>query len=246
MRILVLSDIHANLPALEAVLAHAGYYDAVWCLGDIVGYGPQPNECVEMVRGLPGLECVMGNHDAAVTNSLDLEGFNQDARSSAEWTSKTLKLSNAVYLSALSKIRQTGQFTLAHGTPRNPIWEYMLNPFNALMNFGHFKTPFCIVGHTHVPAMFYLDPASDDVKSMDIQDGQLYLLSPQTQTILNPGSVGQPRDYDPKASYGIITVQGDRILWQVNRVSYAVDQVAQMILKLKLPAAHAERLLMGW
>lgn len=246
MRILVLSDIHGNLQALEAVIEHAGSFDAAWCLGDIVGYGPSPNECVELIRGLPNLECVMGNHDAAAINALDLEGFNADARRSAEWTTRALKLANAVFLSGLDKVRPIASFTLAHGTPRNPIWEYMLNSFNALMNFGHFHTPFCLVGHTHVPALFYLDTSTDDVNAMDVVDGQLYLLNAKTPTILNPGSVGQPRDYDPRASYGIITASTDRIYWQVNRVSYPIQSVADQIVRIGLPKSHAERLMLGW
>ena len=129
--ILVLSDIHANLTALEAVFQSAGTVDAVWCLGDVVGYGPDPNECIELLRSQPNLACLMGNHDAAALGQIALETFNREARDSIQWLQSILKPENRDFLKSLPERMTIEQVTLAHGSPRNPVWEYLLDSHSA-------------------------------------------------------------------------------------------------------------------
>ena len=138
MRILVISDIHANLTALDSVLADAGQVDAVWCLGDLVGYGPDPNECIERVCDLPNRVCLLGNHDAAALGKIDLATFNPEARFSIEWLQRTLTPEHIKYLEDLPSTHHTDQVTLAHGSPRSPVYEYILDNFMATENFDYF------------------------------------------------------------------------------------------------------------
>ncbi|HQP09316.1 MAG TPA: metallophosphoesterase family protein, partial [Anaerolineaceae bacterium] len=150
MRILIISDVHANLPALEAVLAAAAPFDSVWCLGDLVDYGPDPNECVERIRDLPNLTCITGNHEAAVLNLLAVESFNGDARKSALWTANALTERNKHFLLNLPETAVVDHVTLVHGSPRYPVWEYILDTQTAAENYHYFETSNCFVGHSHV------------------------------------------------------------------------------------------------
>src|SRR5690349_11489039 len=164
MRILVMSDIHANYTALEAVLKDAGTVDETWCLGDLVGYGPDPNAVVEEVQDIPNLTCLLGNHDVAVTGKMPFETFNGDARRSLMHHEKVLTATNIDYMRALPSNTVTrGDATLAHGSPRDPLWEYILNSLTARLNFDHFETPWCFVGHSHIQSIFALDEATDKV-----------------------------------------------------------------------------------
>jgi predicted phosphodiesterase len=163
MKILVISDIHANLTALEAVLASAGEVDATWCLGDLVGYGPDPNECVERVRKMPRLTCVRGNHDEAVINSKNIDKFNDDAERSIRFTVDRLTADNLAFLKKQREKIITQTVTLAHGSPRSPMWEYLVEPFVALMNFAHFNTQLAFVGHSHLPISFHMEAHGDKV-----------------------------------------------------------------------------------
>jgi diadenosine tetraphosphatase ApaH/serine/threonine PP2A family protein phosphatase len=243
MRILVISDIHANITALQAVLEDAGPTDEVWCLGDMVGYGPDPNEAVEQIRDLPQLTCLLGNHDVAVIGRMPFETFNGDARRSLAWTEKALTADNMNFLRSLpqsAKVR--GQVTLAHGSPRDPLWEYVLNTLSARLNFDHFDTPWCFVGHSHIQCMFRLDEDNDRV-SLDTPKVEIALdLVPRM--ILNPGSVGQPRDRDPRAAYAIYDSEAHT--WTPERVPYHIPEVQARIRAAKLPEKHALRLAEGW
>lgn len=243
MRVLVLSDIHANLPALQAVLADAGKIDAAWCLGDLVGYGPDPNECVELIAGLPNLTCLLGNHDAAVLGEIDLETFNRDARLSIEWTQKVLTPSTQQFLQSLpDHVVMDGSATLAHGSPRSPVWEYLLDTYNAYENFAYFETPYCFVGHTHIPVVYYWTGQASYVEwqLLHNQDGP----TQPGPMIVNPGSTGQPRDHDSRAAYLIFNP--DTFSWKSFRVDYDLSLVQQRILKAGLPHRHATRLASGW
>jgi diadenosine tetraphosphatase ApaH/serine/threonine PP2A family protein phosphatase len=243
MRILVISDIHANYTALEAVLNDAGAANETWCLGDLVGYGPDPNAVMEQVRELPHLTCILGNHDVAAIGKMPLEAFNGDARRSLVWTEKVLTADNMDFLRSLpqnTKVR--GDVTMAHGSPRDPVWEYVLNTLSARLNFNHFDTPFCFVGHSHIQSMFQLNEQNDRVTMELTRMGETIPLQPRV--ILNPGSVGQPRDRDPRAAYAIYDSQAGT--WEARRVGYNIAEVQQRIRQAGLPEKHALRLAEGW
>lgn len=243
MRVLVISDVHSNYTALEAVLHDAGPVDGTWCLGDLIGYGPDPNMVVEEVRQLPGLTCMLGNHDAAILGRMELSAFNGDARRSLTWTSNVLSADNMDFLRTLphaSCVR--GDATLAHGSPRDPVWEYILNTLAARLNFEHFSTPFCFVGHSHIQSMFHLDEKTDRVSMALTRVGEPLVLQPRT--IVNPGSVGQPRDRDPRAAYAMFDTETR--VWEARRVAYDVPAVQGRVREAGLPEKHAARLAEGW
>jgi len=242
MRILVISDIHANLTALETVLEHAGQVDAVWCLGDIIGYGPDPNECVERIRLLPNLTCLLGNHDSAALNRIPIESFNQDARRSIEWLQNVLTRESHIFLYHLPEQVVIDQVTLVHGSPRNPVWEYVLDQHNASQNMDYFNTQICMVGHTHLPVAYMSVNGSSQLRWTVLVEGQEVEI--KTRSILNPGSVGQPRDHDPRASYAIFDPEKNR--WEIHRVDYDIGSVQKRIRAANLPMRHALRLLEGW
>lgn len=242
MHILVISDIHANLMALDAVIQDAGVVDGVWCLGDIVGYGPDPNECITRVRQLPGLVCVLGNHDAAMIDQIDLAAFNEDARLSIERLGPTLSEESREFLQQLPEAKVCDGITLVHGSPRNPVWEYILDTATAKRCFKSLATPYGFIGHTHVPVVFQLAKPEGKVQIQLLQSGdKLQLDGP---AMLNPGSVGQPRDHNPYASYALFDTQEKT--WENHRVFYDVLKVQRRIIEAKLPIKHALRLAEGW
>jgi len=242
VRTLIVSDIHANLTAFKAVLADAGSVDRVWCLGDVVGYGPDPNECIALLRQQPGMRCIMGNHDAALMGFIDLHAFNDQAAKAVAIQSELLSQESRDFLELLEMmvVLEEEDITLAHGSPRDPIWEYMVSARIASENFSAFKTQICLVGHSHIPSIFVENPGE-----------RTLILTPQhadrwqsdKRFILNPGSVGQPRDRNPKASYVIWDNQDDT--WLYRRVAYDVESVQERILALGIPARHASRLRQG-
>ena len=243
MRILIISDVHANYTALEAVLHDAGQVDETWCLGDVVGYGPDPNACVEELREIPMLTCLLGNHDVAAIGKMPFQSFNGDARRSLIWLEKVLAPSNADFLRSLPenpKVR--GDVTMAHGSPRDPVWEYIINTLSARLNFDYFDTSFCFVGHSHIQCMFLLDEQRDRITLDAPPIGEPFELT--KRAILNPGSVGQPRDRDPRAAYAIF--DPDARTWEARRVEYDVAEVQERIRQAKLPEKHALRLAEGW
>jgi predicted phosphodiesterase len=243
MRILVISDLHANLTALEAVLADAGTVDATWCLGDVIGYGPDPNDVVERVRAIPNLTCVLGNHDVAVLGQMDDAVFNTEARRSLLWQKKALSDGNKGYLESLpQETLVIDQVTMAHGSPRDPVWEYVLNTLVARLNFESFETDYCFVGHSHIQCLFQLDLKKDRVSLEVPHVGQVLRLTPRA--ILNPGSVGQPRDRDPRAAYAIF--DPDAQTWEPRRITYDIPAVQKRIRAAGLPEKHAARLVEGW
>lgn len=243
MRILVMSDIHANYTALEAVLKDAGPVDETWCLGDLVGYGPDPNRVVEEVQGIQNLTCLLGNHDVAVTGKMPLETFNGDAGRSLMYHEKLLSASNMDFLRSLPSNTQTrGDATLVHGSPRDPLWEYILNTLSARINFDHFDTPWCFVGHSHIQCQFTLDQSRDHVTLEKSIPEKTIALRPKL--ILNPGSVGQPRDRDPRAAYAIYDTEAQT--WTPHRVAYPIAEVQERIRAAELPEKHAARIAEGW
>jgi predicted phosphodiesterase len=240
MLVAVVSDIHGNIVALEAVLADAGAVDAVWCLGDTVGYGPQPNACVRTVRDQPHA-AVAGNHDWAAIGKIGIEEFNPYAAAAARWTSTQLSTEVKEYLGLLPQRRVEGEFTLVHGSPRDPIWEYVLDRRVAAANFQHFQTSYCLVGHTHVPSYFV--QRGKEVEIAYAVAGQELELG-EERTILNPGSVGQPRDRDPRAAYLLLDTGRRRAVWR--RASYDIAATQRDMTAQRLPARLVERLTEGW
>lgn len=242
MRILVISDIHANLTALDAVLQDAGPVDATWCLGDLVGYGPDPNECVARVRELTQIVCLLGNHDSAALEQIDLDTFNPEARQAIRWTQQTLSPESIEFLRGLSEKIVIDPVTLAHGSPRQPVWEYLLDTRTATLNFSFFETPYCFVGHTHLPVLYYL-PDESRIARLVVPEAYMQLTL-AARSILNPGSVGQPRDRDPRAAYGIF--EPEQNLWEYRRVCYDIPAVQSRMEGAGLPARHIQRLAAGW
>lgn len=242
MRVLVISDIHANFTALETVINEAGNVDAVWCLGDLVGYGPDPNECVDTIRQLPNLTCIVGNHDAAALKQIDIDTFNPEARSALVWTRDTLSSVNKEFLANLIDLVVWENVTLTHGSPRQPIWEYILDVRTATQNFNFFSTSLCLIGHTHLPAIYsYSDLHS--FASLSLPEPNQKISLPK-RAIVNPGSVGQPRDRDPRAAYAIYDSTTN--LWEYHRVIYDIQAVQERMKKVGLPEKHIQRLSAGW
>ncbi len=239
MRVAVISDIHSNLPALEAVLDALGQRDALWVLGDIVGYGPYPDEVVERLRDEEAV-AIQGNHDAAVLGRIPTGTFNDLARAAVAWTRETLQARNMDWLAQLPETRREGDFTLAHGSPRDPLWEYLFSIPTARINLAAFETPYCIVGHTHHQLTFRDDQGQ--VHALPAQDGGRLSLD-ERRCILNPGSVGQPRDGDPRACAMTVDTDAAEVAWQ--RVEYDIERTQAAIRALPLPRQLADRLGLG-
>jgi diadenosine tetraphosphatase ApaH/serine/threonine PP2A family protein phosphatase len=239
VRIAVLSDIHANLPALDAVLAAAAPVDAVWHLGDVVGYGPAPDEVVDRLRDV-GAVGVRGNHDAAACGGTEIEWFNPEARTAMEWTRRAISPRTRAWLDALPESRVEGDWTLVHGSPRDPIWEYITSVPVARANLGALTTRLGLHGHTHMPIAFGDDDGRVEV--MTPADGSSIALE-ERRLLLNPGSVGQPRDGDPRASYAVIDTEAGRCSW--HRVAYDIEAVQADMETAGLPERLIARLSYG-
>lgn len=240
MRIAVISDVHANLHALDAVLADIGSVDAIWHLGDIVGYGPEPDAVVDRLVSV-GAIGVRGNHDAAAAGGREIDWFNPDARAAMEWTRRAISASTLAWLTALPERREEAGFTLVHGSPLDPIWEYVTTTEAAHANLASISTPHGLNGHTHVPIAFSLDgermgrvdPGGTPTTPLD-----------GPRLLLNPGSVGQPRDGDRRASYLLLDLTARHAQW--GRVAYDVDAVGAAMRAAGLPRQLGERLRHGY
>jgi diadenosine tetraphosphatase ApaH/serine/threonine PP2A family protein phosphatase len=243
MRYLLLSDIHGNLQAFEAVLEDAPSGLQVWCLGDLVGYGPNPNECIELLRSLDH-ECIVGNHDWAAMDKVNLDDFNPDAKRAVQWTQEHLTPSSRTYLAKLPSSLVKGAFTLVHGSPREPIWEYILYPPVARSNFAYLDTPHCLVGHTHVPIKFILEGDDDQVCTMERLPEDSARPLGEGRLIINPGSVGQPRDGDARASYAILDTEA--LTLEHRRVRYDIKKTQELMQKARLSSRNVTRLSYGW
>jgi predicted phosphodiesterase len=240
VRIAVLSDIHGNLHALEAVLQSVDQDgpDVVWCLGDLVGYGPRPNECCVLVEDRADV-CLIGNHDLGVLGRLDLDDFSYDAAASARWTAEVLEDGPRRYLESLGSQSEEGRYGLYHASARNPVWEYVLTPFAALASFAASDARVLLVGHSHVALAFKL--AGQRLETTIAPGGTGLDLSGEGRWILNPGSVGQPRDGDARAAYFLI--DDDRA--EYRRVEYPVERTQEEIRAEGLPEPLAIRLAHG-
>jgi predicted phosphodiesterase len=244
MRYLVLSDIHGNLAALEAVLEDAPSGLPIWCLGDIVGYGPNPNECIELLQQREHV-CVVGNHDWAVMGKVDVDDFNPDAKHSVEWTQDQLSEESLAYLEQLDLRQEHGAFTLVHGSPRDPIWEYLFRAGSARLSYDSLDTTHALVGHTHVPCKFILHQQNGQQRcEMErLVEGASQPLDPG-RLIINPGSVGQPRDGDARASYAVLDIEA--LTYEHYRVYYDIKRTQDLMSKAKLPERNITRLSYGW
>jgi len=239
MRLAVISDIHANLPALEAVLEAVGSCDGLWVLGDVVGYGPHPDAVVERLKA-EGAVAVQGNHDAAVLGRIPMGVFNDLARAAVAWTAGVMKHENLEWLAGLPETRVEGDFTLAHGSPRDPLWEYLFSIPAARINLAAFETPYCVVGHTHHQLTFRDDRGQVEALRAGVGDS---LALDERRCILNPGSVGQPRDGDPRACAMTIETVPLEVEWL--RIDYDIERTQAAIRRLPLPARLADRLGQG-
>lgn len=291
MRFAILSDIHGNLDALQAVFNDIDCESRrgpepvgqIWCLGDIVGYGPQPGECVRLIR-TKATFCVAGNHDRAATKQIDLSAFSEHAAESARWTQEHLGPADLQFLYWLRDLTPVNTFTLAHGSPADPIWEYLTSPDAAAVSFDCFDSYYCVVGHTHLPTIFvqrmtdHVTPGQAIKRVLDpsialtmatpggptrksLESGQFSLASSRAsasvpcerwnpppgfcpipagyRAIINPGSVGQPRDGDNRASYVIFdSARG----FEFRRVPYNIHETQRKIRQLGLDERLAERL----
>lgn len=242
MRILLVSDIHANLVALETVLQTAPARDAVWCLGDVVGYGPSPNECCERLREEQAL-CLAGNHDWAVLGRLPLDEFNDLARAGLVWTRDALGPENRDWLETLSpqRVMPDHDLTLVHGSPREPIWEYITDPLVAAENMAFFKTSACCFGHTHRPLSYHLDVRDHILTPRLLPEQTPFAL--KAKMLVNPGSVGQPRDGDPRAAYAIVDVTARTLTHY--RVEYDIAATQRAMRDARLPERLIARLARG-
>lgn len=243
MRIAIVSDIHSNFVALETVLAALGTCDQLWNLGDTIGYGPRPNQCMASVRQNATV-FIAGNHDLACIDKVDLSDFNADARVANIWNGKQLDDEHRAALESLPPAQEIDErFVVAHGSPREPVWEYLLGVQQARENFELFGQQVCLIGHSHVPLVFRLRPdgrcegpilpAAGD--TVELEDGMRYFI--------NPGSVGQPRNQDPRAAYAVLDPDASTVRFM--RVEYDIAKTQRQMREAQLPTALVRRLEYG-
>ena len=240
MRILVVSDIHSNLEALTAVVEDAGRdgaIDELWCLGDTVGYGPDPGECIRLVREFPSYVCIAGNHDLAAIGKMGTEEFNYAAAHAAHWTAAQLSSEEASFLADLPLVVGMGKFTLVHGSLRSPVWEYLMSAEAAGATFQRMTTPYCLVGHSHIPFLCVEGGEKGGFAPFPL-DTKVGL--GEDRLIINPGGVGQPRDGDPRSSYVIYDSQVESV--ERRRVAYDISATQEKMRRAGLPAPLIDRL----
>lgn len=243
MRVAVISDIHGNLHALDAVLSAVDEDrpDAVWCLGDLVGYGPRPNPCCSRVAARADI-CLAGNHDLGVLDRLSLDEFSYEAAASARWTRGVLSDASRRYLESLLTDARVPEsdVELFHASPRDPVWEYVLDAGSMRASLEHSDAELILVGHSHVPLTVVLENGS--LRADHAPDGTVVDLS-QGRLLMNPGSVGQPRDGDPRAAFLLLDLDERTALFR--RVDYDIERTQLEIRERGLPGALAERLAHG-
>ena len=242
MRALIVSDVHSNLEAFQSVIDDAqrrNGFDQIWSLGDLVGYGPDPGECIEILRRHDSIG-VSGNHDLAAIGKLSVEAFNMYASMAALWTTEQLTREQAGYLEGLPLKIERDDFTGVHGSPRDPVWEYVVTPAAAMASFLHFDTTRCLVGHSHIP--FICRPQEDSAVFLEFPLDTPVSLGSE-RMIINPGSVGQPRDGDPRASYAIYDSE-EGVVYH-HRAEYDIPKTQEKMSERGLPKYLAERLPLG-
>lgn len=247
MRVAVISDIHANLPALEAVLGaiDGAGFEQIWCLGDVLGYGAEPDECAGLVRERCAI-CLVGNHDLAVFGVLDIAAFSEAAAEAVAWTRENVSERSLAPLRELEPAGEREGIGLFHASPRDPVWEYVLSAEQADACLDAQPTRIALIGHSHV-SLYFTRPSDDDGESEEIRGSQASddtLLDLSTgQWLINPGSVGQPRDGDPRAAWLELDT-GEQVA-RFHRTRYDVDRAAESIVAAGLPRRLADRLQVG-
>jgi predicted phosphodiesterase len=242
MRAAVLSDIHSNIQALEAVMAAADRegVDELWCLGDIVGYGADPVACVDIVRSRFAI-ALCGNHDLAAIGSIPTDVFTQGAAVATRWTHEQLQPEQKTWLAGLEAEGQQAGASLYHGSPRDPVWEYVLSSLAAEMCFDEAKRPLILVGHSHVALAFSRRPGEPATGETRRAGTVLDLRG--AEWILNPGSVGQPRDNDPRAAWLLLDLSEGTA--EYRREDYDIQGAQDAIRSAGLPESLADRLRLG-
>jgi diadenosine tetraphosphatase ApaH/serine/threonine PP2A family protein phosphatase len=237
-RVAVISDVHANWHALEAVLEEIEREepDELWCLGDLVGYGPRPNPCCAAVERR-ALFCLSGNHDLGVLGEIDLEEFTGDAVVAARWTRGVLAEGSRSFLQSLRPQGALDGVELFHASPRDPVWEYVLSAEVARVAFELTRSPLVLVGHSHVPLAIALE---DDVLDGGLAPDGTEMPLGAGRRLLNPGSVGQPRDGDPRAAWLEIDISSRRATFR--RTDYPVERTQSEMREVGLPEVLAARL----
>ena len=243
MKIAVISDIHSNLEALNSALDALPEIDAIWCLGDVVGYGSQPAECISQLRGLPmPLTVTAGNHDLGAAGSLTLETFNPEGQAAIEWTRPRLSDEERRWLQNPRRLDNDG-VTLLHASPRDPTWEYVMTTEIASACFTYFDGELCFFGHTHRPMIYAKKDDAPVYRFQPAAGAKIFLKELGDRWMVNPGSVGQPRDQDPRASFLIFEPDEMSVTW--HRVGYEFEITAAKIREAGLPPALADRLAYG-
>jgi diadenosine tetraphosphatase ApaH/serine/threonine PP2A family protein phosphatase len=240
VRYAIISDVHGNLEALQVAFALMAPTDGLLCLGDIVGYGPNPNECVELIRAR-ATATVLGNHDVAAIDNFGLSYFNPTARAAMQWTQTVLTPENADWLNGLGYEFRVPEFLLVHGAPII-YFEYILDKGGAARAFAATDAPLIFIGHTHIAEYYALRP-DGTIDHKHWQQGGSFELEAGSRYIVNVGSVGQPRDLNPKASFAFYEPASATIT--INRFEYAISTVQEKIASVHLPDALARRLVVG-
>ena len=242
MRVAIVSDIHGNRQAFEAVLDAIEESDCeeMWCLGDLVGYGAEPDACVELAHHHAAI-CLAGNHDLGVRGDLPLEDFSRGAALAARWTQETITEATREYLQALEPVNLDEQVGLYHASPRDPVWEYVVSALQAELCLDVQSHRVCLIGHSHVALSFSRLPGEPATGRPRVADEELELQ--QGEWLINPGSVGQPRDSDPRAAWLELDLDGWSAVY--HRVEYDIDAAAAAIRAARLPDSLAERLAYG-
>lgn len=238
----IISDIHGNIEALKAVLEalEKENVNRIVCLGDIVGYGPDPNLCVDHVKQI-AYATIMGNHDAAAINAISTDDFNENAQIAIEWTQKVLGFEQVLFLNTLSLVFSEKDWMAVHATPESPeTWDYIFTESQIVRNFKAMEKPICFIGHSHMPIAFIQEPNGDillrNADEIHFEFSQKYLI--------NVGSVGQPRDGDPRAAYGIF--DEEKKYFTLKRIAYDIPKVQEKMRASGLPAPLIERIAEGW
>ncbi len=243
MKVGLIADIHSNAEAIISVLGRLGDVEEIWCLGDIVGYGPDPARCIDLVRERRHV-CVIGNHDLCVLNAIDVSEFNAEAIESCLWNRDHLSGERLAFLRSLPATAEPAPgVILVHGSPRKGIWEYVLSSWQADEILSETDASMIFVGHSHIPLAF-MKPGEAPVEYIHLADGQVLELNKKgVRYLINPGSVGQPRDGDPRASYMIFDTESYQV--EFHRIAYPVETTQEKMLLAGLPTSLSDRLKAG-